>query len=116
MSRKMFQLDKNAAICDLLWTHPDAVKIHTEELRDGKGVYDSYVAYDIYQYPRDEITKSEDCSPVYFMTKRGSINTQFWVYRRRSGAFKRLEDEKEKFHDDIENIATLRTIARRASK
>lgn len=106
-----YVMTRDEAICDLIWTHPDAQKIHSEELREEPKEYSSlYIVYDIYRYPREEICQLEDKSPVFITTKRGCVEPKFWVYRRRSAAYKRVEKEKENFDKDIENERKLTTI------
>ena len=109
-------LSKDEVLCDMLWCHPDAIKIHSETLTEDKEYDSPYISYDLYQYPEDQICKKEGLEPAFIVTLRGPIDPRLYVYRKRSKAFRRLEKEKEKFDQDTSTARTLTTIGRVARR
>ncbi len=109
---KYIFLSKDIVICDLVWTHPDVTRIHGETVRDPEFVR-VYISYEIFQYPADRVESESE--PIFIFTKRGCVDPKFGIYKTRSGAFRRLEKEKENWNEDVENFRTLLVIGKVAS-
>lgn len=104
-------LSKDVVVCDLIWTHPDVQKIHSETIRDEE--FDEvYIGYDIYKYPGDHTTEFTETKPIFILTKRGCVDPKFYIFKTRGGVFTRLDKEKAKWEKDIENYRTLLVIGK----
>lgn len=108
---KSVLFSKDVVICDLIWTHPDMFRIHGERVADLENDM-VYISYEIFQYPSDDISDMSEIVPQFIFTKRGCVDPKFGIYKTRSGAYKRLEKEKENWDKDVEIFRTLLVIGK----